>query len=100
MNATELDIDTPKMPAPHVRERVAFGSSGLPVLGLVLLAYLSGVALLLIGLLRLGGDDPRTSGIVLLVLSALLLVGGLLLNVGLIMVAPGEARVLQFLGRY
>src|SRR5688500_14741793 len=100
MNATELAVDTPNMPAPHVRERVAFGSSGLPVLGLVVLAYLGGVVLLLVGLLRLGGDDPRTSGVVLIVLAGVLLAGGLTLNVGLIMVAPGEARVLQFLGRY
>jgi regulator of protease activity HflC (stomatin/prohibitin superfamily) len=100
MNATGLVVDTPHMPTPHVRERVAFGSSGLPVLGLVVLADLAGIALLLIGVLRLGGDDPRTSGVVLIVLSALLLASGAILNVGLIMVAPGEARVLQFLGRY
>ena len=97
-----LAVDTPPMPTPHVRERVAFGSSGLPVLGLVTLAYLGGTALLVIGILRLAGsnDDPRTSGIVLIALAAVLVVGGLVLNVGLIMVAPGEARVLQFLGRY
>ncbi|MFI7674264.1 SPFH domain-containing protein [Actinophytocola sp. NPDC049390] len=102
MNATGLVVDTPPMPTPHVRERVAFGSSGLPVLGLVTLAYLGGTALLVIGILRLTGSDtdPRTSGIVLIALSAVLVIGAVILNVGLIMVAPGEARVLQFLGRY
>ena len=101
MNATtELAVDTPQMPTPHVRERVAFGSSGLPVLGLAALAHLGGLALLLVGFLRLGSDDPRTSGVVLLVLGGVLLAGGVILNLGLIMVAPGEARVLQFLGRY
>ncbi len=97
-----LAVDTPPMPAPHVRERVAFGSSGLPVLGLVTLAYLGGIALVVIGIARLAGqdDDPRTSGIVLIALAAVLVIGALILNVGLIMVAPGEARVLQFLGRY
>ena len=102
MNATGPAIDTPTMPEPHVRERVAFGSSGLPVLGLVSLAYLGGLALLLIGILRLtsGDTDPRTSGIVLLAIGGVLIIGAFILNVGLIMVAPGEARVLQFLGRY
>jgi hypothetical protein len=102
MTTTELAVDTPTMPAPHVRERVAFGSSGLPVLGLVLLAYLAALVLLLVGVLRASDEnsDPRTSGIVLLALGAVLLVAALVLNVGLIMVAPGEARVLQFLGRY
>ncbi len=102
MNSTDLVIDTPPMPQPHVRERVAFGSSGLPVLGLVLLAYLGTIVLTLIGLLRVAGDgtDPRMPGVVLLVIAALLLIGGAILNGGLIMVAPGEARVLQFLGRY
>jgi regulator of protease activity HflC (stomatin/prohibitin superfamily) len=99
---TDLDIDTPTMPAPQVRERVAFGSSGLPVLGLVMLAYLASIALTLIGILRVAnpGDDSRTPGIVLLVIGVLLLITAMILNVGLIMVAPGEARVLQFLGRY
>jgi len=102
MNATGLVVDTPPMPAPHVREREAFGSSGPPVLGLVALAYLAAVTLSIIGIIRLAGadEDPRTSGIVLLALATLLLLGGLVLNIGLIMVAPGEARVLQFLGRY
>jgi regulator of protease activity HflC (stomatin/prohibitin superfamily) len=99
---TDLTIDTPNMPAPHVRERVAFGSSGLPVLGLAVLAYLASVALVLIGVLRLANPDgdPRTPGIVLVVIGALLMVGAATLNSGLIMVSPGEARVLQFLGRY
>ncbi|HEX6358246.1 SPFH domain-containing protein [Actinophytocola sp.] len=98
---TDLVIDTPAMPAPRVRERVAFGSSGLPVLGLVALAYLGAITLVLVGILRPDPDgDPRTPGVVLLVIGALLLVAGAILNAGLIMVAPGEARVLQFLGRY
>jgi len=90
------------MPEPHVRERAAFGSSGLPVLGLVVLAYLASIALMIIGIFRVAdpSGDPRTQGVVLVVISALLLVTGLILNVGLIQVAPGEARVLQFMGRY
>jgi regulator of protease activity HflC (stomatin/prohibitin superfamily) len=98
---TDLAIDTPIMPTPRVRERAAFGSSGLPVLGLVTLAYLGSIALILIGILRPDPDgDPRTPGIVLLVIGMVLLIAAGVLNAGLIMVAPGEARVLQFLGRY
>jgi regulator of protease activity HflC (stomatin/prohibitin superfamily) len=99
---TELVIDTPTMPTPHVRERVAFGSSGMPVLGLITLAYLGSIALTLIGVLRVADPDgdPRTPGIVLLVIGTVLAIAAAILNAGLIMVAPGEARVLQFLGRY
>lgn len=94
------DLDTPTMPAPHVRERVAFGSSGMSVLGLVILAVLGSITLVVIGLLRLSDTDGDTLGIVLLVLGFLLLIAAAVLSTGLIMVAPGEARVLQFLGRY
>lgn len=97
---TDLAIDTPAMPTPHVRERVAFGSSGMPVLGLVSLAVLGSITLVVIGLLRLSDTDGDTLGIVLLVLGVLLLIAAAALSTGLIMVAPGEARVLQFLGRY
>jgi regulator of protease activity HflC (stomatin/prohibitin superfamily) len=99
---TEIVVETPAMPEPHVRERVAFGSSGLPVLGLVALAYLAAIGLTVMGVLRVAdsGGDPRTPGIVLLVLAVLLFLGAAALNAGLIMVSPGEARVLQFLGRY
>jgi regulator of protease activity HflC (stomatin/prohibitin superfamily) len=102
MNTTDVVIDTPTMPEPHVREKTAFGSSGLPVLGLVVVAYLAAVALVLIGTLRLAGaeGDGPMPGIVLVVVGALLFVAAAVLTGGLIMVAPGEARVIQFLGRY
>lgn len=94
------DLDTPTMPAPHVRERIAFGSSGMPVLGLVILAVPGWITLVVIGSVRLSDTDGDTLGIVLLVLGFLLLIAAAVLSTGLIMVAPGEARVLQFLGRY
>jgi regulator of protease activity HflC (stomatin/prohibitin superfamily) len=98
----DLAIDTPTMPTPRVRERVAFGSSGLPVLGLALLALFGSVTLILIGVLRLANPDgdPSAPTIVLLVIGSVLLVASAVLHAGLIMVAPGEARVLQFLGSY
>ena len=97
---TELVIDTPAMPAPHVRERVAYGSSGMPVLGLAALAFLGSIATTVIGVARLTASDDDPTGIALLVIGMMLLVAVAVLATGLIMVSPGEARVLQFLGRY
>src|SRR3712207_4746033 len=96
---TDLAIDTPAMPAPHVRERVAFGSSGLPVLGLITLTFVGSIALTVIGLVRLE-DSDGASGAALLVIGIVLLLAVVVLVAGLIMVSPGQARVLQFLGRY
>lgn len=98
----EITIDTPDMPAPHVRERVAFGSSGLPVLGVVMLAYLGSIALVLTGVFTLADPDRdgMATGITRIAIGTVLLIGAGMANAGLIMVAPGEARVIQFLGRY
>ena len=95
-----MEIDDPRMPAPQVRERTAFGASGmLPLLASVLLA-LAGLALTLVGVLNLVGGGSLTGPVVLLATGAVLVIAGVLLGGGLIMVAPGEARVIQFLGRY
>lgn len=93
------DFDTP-MPAPRLRERVAFGTAGLPVFFLAAALVLAGLALVLIGALDLAGDGAGTLPVVLVVAGGLALLGGSVLGAGLIMVAPGEARVIQFLGRY
>jgi regulator of protease activity HflC (stomatin/prohibitin superfamily) len=95
-----IEIDTPTMPEPHVRERPAFGSAGMPMLGLALALYAIAVAVTLFGVLSLFDQDGPALGIVLAVLGVLVFVGGAVVNAGLIMVAPGEARVIQFLGRY
>src|ERR1044072_4543336 len=88
------------MPQPRVRERTAFGANGLPMLGVVLVLIFGGIAVLIVGIARLadrtGGALPAT----LVVAGSVAFVAGLLLRGGLMMVAPGEARVVQFLGRY
>jgi len=95
------DIIEPPMPKPHVLERAAFGTRGLPVFAVTLVVTLAGVGLLLRGGLSLITAGGSVAGpVALLVLATLLLVGGALLGAGLIMVAPGEARVIQFFGRY
>jgi hypothetical protein len=88
------------MPQPRVRERPAFGTNGLPMLGLVVVLVLGGTALLIVGIAQLSGGGSRGVPATLVVVGALAVVAGLLLRGGLMMIAPGEARVVQFLGRY
>src|SRR5262245_41230793 len=99
---TDLAIDTPAMPAPRVRERAAFGTSGLPVLGLVILAIIASVVLFVTGIRRINDTAGGTSGsgVALVLIGVLLFLAAMVLRSGLIVVAPGEARVLQFFGRY
>ena len=77
-----------EMPRPQVAERVARGLSGWPVLGAVLVAVIAGVVLIITGVGALVGV-----GIALIVLAGPA-------SIGLTAVAPGQARVVQLLGRY
>ncbi|MPZ81231.1 MAG: SPFH domain-containing protein [Actinophytocola sp.] len=90
------------MPEPHLRERVAFGTHGMPVLAVAVVLTLAGVAMLLVGVLRLATnrDDSAVGMVVLVVASSVVIAAGAITGGGLMMVAPGEARVVQFLGRY
>ncbi len=99
VQSNAIDIDTPNMPEPHVRERVAFGSSGMPMLGLAVALYLISLLVTLFGVLAFV-DQETGLGITLVVTGVLVFLGAAVVNGGLIMVAPGEARVIQFLGRY
>ncbi|MFI6227681.1 SPFH domain-containing protein [Micromonospora echinospora] len=84
------------LPAPQVRERIARDASGWPVLGLCVLVLLLGVAAFVVGVQQEGAT------VVLSLVGAGLLLGlaALVTLAGLTAVAPGEARVLQILGRY
>jgi SPFH domain / Band 7 family len=97
---SQLDSFETPMPPPHIRERAAFNIRGLPMFGVAVLLSLAGVGLSLVGVLDLVQGDGIAFPVVMVVAGALLLVSGFLLGGGLIMVAPGEARVIQFLGRY
>ncbi|WP_067480926.1 SPFH domain-containing protein [Actinomadura hibisca] len=83
------------MPDPQTRERAARNSSGWPMLLLALLLILVGVAVFFVGIAAGGVAIP--TGIVGGVVLAL---AGLVVAAGLTPVAPGEARVVQLLGRY
>ncbi|TDQ53430.1 SPFH domain-containing protein [Actinorugispora endophytica] len=85
-----------EMPAPKVRERTADGRSGLVMFGVAVVLVLVGVALAVWGI-STGEGALLAVGLVAGGLIALL---GLFLCLGLTVVAPNEARVVQFLGRY
>ncbi|WP_036374070.1 SPFH domain-containing protein [Micromonospora sp. ATCC 39149] len=84
------------LPAPQVRERIAPGASGWPVLVLSILVILLSVTILIIGV------QQEDFAVVLSLIGLSLLFGlaALIAAAGLTPVAPGEARVLQLLGRY
>ncbi|NGY61012.1 SPFH domain-containing protein [Lentzea sp. NEAU-D13] len=97
MSAT---IDTTvHMPAPAVREKHARELPGLPMFfaGLVVVAVSVWVFVQGIMAAEAGNTDPSAG---VLITALLLFLAAALIMRGLFTVAPGEARVLQFLGRY
>ena len=84
------------LPAPLVRERIARGVSGWPALALSIVLVLVAVAVFIVGVQQ-DGDAVVLS---LIGVSVLVGLGALFIAAGLTPVAPGEARVLQLLGRY
>ncbi|MGW0805678.1 SPFH domain-containing protein [Nonomuraea sp. NPDC002799] len=87
------------MPTPHTHEHPVRAANGFVLLGLGLALLLASVVLLVVGIALLisGAGQPGAWAIV----AAVLAFGvGLTLLFGLTAVAPGEARVVQLLGRY
>jgi regulator of protease activity HflC (stomatin/prohibitin superfamily) len=80
-----MDVE---MPRPQVAERIARGLPGWPVLGASVVVIAGGAGLILTGVGALAGI-----GVALIVLAAVAMIG-------LTAVAPGQARVVQLLGRY
>ncbi|MBE3012394.1 SPFH domain-containing protein [Microbispora sp. NEAU-D428] len=95
---TDLQIAV-DMPAPQTHERTARAASGWPMLILALIGLLSPAALIPIGA-GLAADGNGGAGAALIAAGALLLLAALVVLTGLAAVAPGEARVIQLLGRY
>ncbi|GAA2735926.1 SPFH domain-containing protein [Actinocorallia aurantiaca] len=87
-------------PVPQVREHIAFGAPGWPVLGGVLLGMIGGTAAFIAGAVVLAEGGGAVLGASLLVLGGLVFLASVVVSAGLTAVAPGEARVLQLLGRY
>ena len=80
------------LPEPVFRERAAFTLPGIPVALVALTALVGGVLLALSGI---GGASPGA-----VAAGAVLAAAGIAAGFGLTVVAPNEARVLLFLGRY
>lgn len=88
--------ELPEMPKPHIAERRATGSTGLPPL-LAALPVLIGA----IVLLKMGGDRSNSdTGTALVLLGVLVIVLDVIMVRGLTQVAPGQAKVVQLFGRY
>jgi regulator of protease activity HflC (stomatin/prohibitin superfamily) len=84
------------LPDPQVRERIARGVSGWPVVGLSSLAFLVSLIVFIVGVLQ----DDAAVVLSFVGVSVLLALAALVAAAGLTPVAPGEARVVQLLGRY
>ncbi|MGH3860665.1 SPFH domain-containing protein [Actinokineospora sp.] len=99
---TPEEFDRPVLPTPRVREKEAFGAAGLPLAGAAFVLAVAGLGLIGVGIGGLAGgveiSKPVAAGAIVLGVVAVIAAG--LAGGGLTMVAPGEARVLQFLGRY
>ncbi|TDC63461.1 SPFH domain-containing protein [Actinomadura sp. GC306] len=85
-----------EMPRPKISERPASDRGGWALLGVAVLLIALGAAAAVAGALA-GGAVAVAGGAVA---GSVLLLAGLVVAAGLTPVAPGEARVLQLLGRY
>ncbi|WP_112275727.1 SPFH domain-containing protein [Lentzea terrae] len=90
---------TVHMPAPAVREKHARELPGLPMFFAGLVVFAVGVWMLVDGVINVVDVDLTPSPAILILVVLLFLAAALIMR-GLFTVAPGEARVLQFLGRY
>ncbi|WP_030172428.1 SPFH domain-containing protein [Spirillospora albida] len=93
-----MNMDTPgiEMPRPQIEERAGRNLSGWGMLGLALLLILAGGGAAAGGAVA-GGTAAIGTGAAA---GTVLALAGLVLMVGLTAIAPGEARVLQVLGKY
>lgn len=89
---------TPDMPPPRIKEFPAKEINGWPVFGLTIAGLLAGPALTVVGLANVGSDAGLAAG--LITAGVLVLLAAIVVSSGLVAVAPGEARVIQLLGRY
>ncbi|MGA5823949.1 SPFH domain-containing protein [Kitasatospora sp. NPDC094028] len=87
------------LPAPKITEHAIAARSGLPVLLGGLLGLLAGAGSVIAGAIQLGSGG-KGLGIALTIAGPLVVITSLVLMCGLTVVSPGEARVVQLLGRY
>ncbi|MEW1839440.1 SPFH domain-containing protein [Nonomuraea angiospora] len=99
MTDTSFEGTVVDMPAPHTSERPVRAANGFVMMGVAVVLILGGAALLALGIVMLA-DGAGQSGAWLVVAAPLIVLVGATLCCGLTAVAPGEARVVQLLGRY
>ncbi|MEV6033774.1 SPFH domain-containing protein [Nonomuraea sp. NPDC052116] len=99
MTDTSFEGTVVDMPAPHTSEHPVRAANGFVLLGVAVVLILGGAALLALGIVMLAGGAGQ-SGAWLVVAAPLVVLVGATLCCGLTAVAPGEARVVQLLGRY
>ncbi|GAA4911826.1 regulator of protease activity HflC (stomatin/prohibitin superfamily) [Nonomuraea thailandensis] len=87
------------MPAPHTYERQVRAANGFVMLGVATLIVLAGIALVVMGIALLVSGSAA-AGLTALIVGVLAISTGFVMLFGLTAVAPGEARVVQLLGRY
>lgn len=88
-----------EMPAPRTKERPVKAANGFVMLAVATLLLLAGLALLVVGIGLLASGAGQ-GGLLLLIGGGLAALIGFVMYFGLTPVAPGEARVVQLLGRY
>jgi regulator of protease activity HflC (stomatin/prohibitin superfamily) len=81
-----------------MNEHPAKTTAGASILGLCMLMALAGAGLCAWGITELASGQGF--GVIMLVAAGLILLLAALIGYGLIMVSPGQARVLQFFGSY
>ncbi|MGA5761828.1 SPFH domain-containing protein [Nonomuraea bangladeshensis] len=94
-----LEAAVVDMPAPRTSERPVRAANGFVMLGVATALTLGGIALFVVGMVMLASEAGQ-GGVWVAVVSVLMFLLGLLMYFGLTAVAPGEARVVQLLGRY
>ncbi|SEL55229.1 SPFH domain-containing protein [Nonomuraea pusilla] len=96
MTDTSIAVE---MPAPQTQEQAAWGAKGWPMLALAAIGPLAAIVLIPLGA-TMADEGSAAAGATLIVLAVLLLLAACVIFTGLTAVAPGEARVIQLLGRY
>ncbi|MBN6033293.1 SPFH domain-containing protein [Amycolatopsis sp. 195334CR] len=92
-------LEQVEMPVPQTRERVVRAVNGYTMFAVSAAGVLGGLALISFGLPQ-AIEGSTGAGVAMLVLGGVLVLTCGVLGLGLTPVAPGEARVIQFLGRY
>ncbi|MER7500812.1 SPFH domain-containing protein [Nonomuraea pusilla] len=96
MTDTSIAVE---MPAPQTQEQAARGAKGWPMLALAVIGALAALVLIPLGA-AMADEGSVAAGAALIALAVLLLLAACVIFTGLTAVAPGEARVIQLLGRY